>query len=249
MTSLRLAVSALALAISSPAVSAADFGFNDNGNPFAGPYVGLFGGYQGAKIVGNFHGYVSNGYPEINYQSEYDNSLADGWKYGGYAGYNVAVDSFIFGLELGGGGQDVSKTMLEEYNPGTSDYAYTKAESQLEWFVEAKLKAGYTLDNNMVYATGGVAINREKFKSVYEYPRYPNYYAEAEGTFDSISPILGVGYERIFDSGMTLRAEANYTLSASENKLGDAAGTLSPLYDYTKLDGIVDIRVGVGFNF
>ena len=241
MTSLRIAVSALALVISAPAVSAADFGFSDNGNPFAGPYVGLFGGYQGAKIVGNF-GANNNGYPEISYNFEYDNSLADGWKYGGYAGYNVAVDSFIFGLEFGGGGQGGSKTMTDVFFD--ADY---EAESQLEWFVEAKLKAGYTLDNNMVYATGGVAINREKFKSVYD---DSNNYSEAEGTFDSISPILGVGYERIFDSGMTLRAEANYTLSASENKLGDAAALyFSSEFDYTKLDGIVDIRVGVGFNF
>lgn len=242
----RLVISAFAIAAASTAANAADFGFVENGgNVFAGPYIGVFGGYQAGTIDGKFDG--QNNLGLLSYFRGYDNEISHGYKYGGYVGYNIAVDQFIFGIEIGGGGQHLSTKYSENF--GTAEYPNIEsANSTLNWFAEAKVKSGFSFDSNLVYVTGGISINENTLKMRKYWPENQQDY-ENTNTYHSLSPIVGAGYEHAFGSGMVLRAEVNYTLPGKANTILGPGWWWGDNLDYTKLDGLVDARMGIGVNF
>ncbi|GLS20411.1 porin [Labrys miyagiensis] len=152
----RSAVAAdLALKPSDPSAPLAATPFD-----WTGPYIGLHAGYGWGREHDDLsENGVTTTPPPANLLTA-DHFNLSGFVGGAHAGYNYQFPSqFVVGVE-----GDIDYTDLNGSHRFTTPAPGGKLKFNTNWQASARLRAGYAIDNLLLYATGGVAFSGGELK-------------------------------------------------------------------------------------
>jgi outer membrane immunogenic protein len=190
--------------------------FYEPSRPWSGFYLGLHGGggWSGSDLS----------FPEANFYSTVPNqgysSSADGWVFGGHAGYNFQFGSLVFGPEVSYSGMTLKDYQTGGVDPNFPADAYR---TRVEDLLTVTGRLGFAINRDwLVYARGG--------------------WARAEVSVDALSgpPVPNVGAQwKTHLDGWTAGGGIEY-------KVGKY-GVLGLEYSYVKLDNeTVSSKFGPG---
>jgi outer membrane immunogenic protein len=171
-----------------------------------------------------------------------DNFDMDGFLGGVHGGYNWQMDQFVFGIE---GDIDYTNISGSEgyagYIPNLDTYVEGNLDLESNWQASLRLRAGYAVDNFLLYATGGVAFADGKMTSS-GYNVWDDEYYSSDDSNTHTGWTIGVGAEYAFSPNWIARAELRYTDFGSKT--------------YDLLEGPVDsswdqtaVTVGLSYKF
>ncbi len=120
---------------------------------WTGPYVGIHAGYGVPSFDGAFDTGELPTHEDVTYPDDID---ADGFVGGGQVGYNHQIDNIVLGVEA-----DISFT---DFAGDTVDDQSDIVEAKLDYLASLRARAGFALDNLLIFATGGVALAKGQFK-------------------------------------------------------------------------------------
>lgn len=174
----RLALSGAALLVATVAAGAADLPLRSP-PPYippppppplwTGPFVGLHAGFtfgkpgnevdgKGLFCNGDFCDGYTSGYEYVSGGKSSDGSFAGGAQ----IGYNVQLNpSFLIGGVVDFTWMDRSSSRSKSatsYDPPWSETIEYSDSMKQDWLATARLRAGLTFDNLLIYGTGGVAM-------------------------------------------------------------------------------------------
>jgi outer membrane immunogenic protein len=161
---------------------------------WSGPYIGLHAGWGWGREDDD----QSRLFPNVILTDALgDHFDMDGFIGGVHAGYNYQINQFVLGVEGDIDYSSIKGDVRASYLGG--DFIRND-ELKTDWQGSARLRAGYAIDNFLIYATGGVAFANAKFK--------------VNGFDDSNTHIgwtVGLGAEYAFTQNWIGRAEVRYT--------------------------------------
>ncbi|QIG47076.1 porin family protein [Nordella sp. HKS 07] len=220
---------------------------------WTGGYLGLQGGYAwGENDVGfsDLAGAVPNppvfegidGDDVVMLEGDDGKIDLEGWIGGAHAGYNVQMDSFVFGLEgdIEFAGMDGDTDLFfSETDPGPIG----EVKQEIDWLGSLRLRLGYAMDRSLIYLTGGLAAGgvdsevRLLAPSVHE--------SESDTAWGWT---LGGGFEYAFTDELSGNIEYRYTdLESTEVSVDQADFGFS---GKTKFDNNFNaVRVGLSWHF
>jgi len=174
--------------------------------PFSwtGFYAGVHAGYAWGGQDDNQSSLFNDPIPADNFDM-------DGFIGGVHGGYNWQMDQFVFGIE---GDIDYTNIKGSEGYAGyvpNLDYDYLSGSLELEsnWQASLRLRAGYAVDNFLMYATGGVAFADGKMTSS-GYSDYVGAYSSDDSN-THVGWTIGLGAEYAFSPNWIARAEIRYS--------------------------------------
>jgi outer membrane immunogenic protein len=171
-----------------------------------------------------------------------DSFNVDGFIGGVHGGYNWQMDQFVFGVE---GDIDYTNIKGSEgyagYIPNFGEDVVGELELKSQWQASARLRAGYAVDNFLMYATGGIAFADGKLSSN-GYYTFDGAGFGSDDTNTHVGWTIGAGAEYAFSPNWIARAEIRYTDFGSKT--------------YELLEGPVDaswdqtsVTVGLSYKF
>lgn len=163
---------------------------------WSGPYIGLHAGYGWGRENDDQSSLSENGPVTPPQTPPADHFSLGGFVGGAHAGYNYQMNQFVIGGEA-----DIDYTALDgshRYDLGGGNTGTLKFKT--DWQGSARLRAGYAIDNFLLYATGGIAFANGKLT--------------AGGFHDSNTHVgwtIGAGAEYAFTQNWIGRAEVRYS--------------------------------------
>ncbi|MEP7173675.1 MAG: outer membrane protein [Aestuariivirga sp.] len=158
---------------------AADAPFVDPAYDWSGFYVGIQGGYGWGDYDVALEIPPHNGFPSdgADFGGEFDDDFLGGI----HAGYNfMATENFVFGLEA-----DIETTGFNgDQDPSTDHF-----KMKIPVMGSLRARAGYSLDNLLIYGTGGLAIAAGDFDTEIQ-----NTFADNKETFVGFTVGAGVNW-------------------------------------------------------
>lgn len=190
---------------------------------WSGPYIGVFG--AAVAVDGSFDGTCSclATYTDIEHSGiGYAGGILGGWNY--------QMDSFVFGVEgdwaFGG-------------NVATNDEPTIDTDLSFNNIATVRARAGFAVDNTLLYVTGGLAAVDMEFGGV-----ITNHVDDSDWVYGWT---VGGGLEHAFTPNFSGRIEYLYVdLEDSDYNLVDGATTLDATQSF---DDIHMVRVGLTYNF
>jgi outer membrane immunogenic protein len=177
----------------------------------ADPIVDLPYDWSGLYIGAEIGGLWGEGDTSIPaYPATFDLST-DGWGGGLYAGYNFQSGFWVFGLE-----GDVN--LLDVDGEHASGLVGEQYAIEQEWDASVRARAGYAIDNMLLYVTGGAA-----FSSI------DTFYIPLAGGHDKndlFGWTVGGGLEYGFTPNMTARVQYLYTDYGNESFFHNGPSTV-----------------------
>lgn len=178
---------------------------------WTGFYAGVHAGYAWGSEDDNQSNLFGDPLVESNGPTA-DSFDVDGFIGGVHAGYNWQANQFVFGVE---GDVDYTNIKGSEGYAGyvpNFDYAYAEGNLELksQWQASARLRAGYAVDNFLMYATGGVAFADGKMTSS-GYDVWDDAYYSSDDSNTHVGWTIGIGAEYAFTPNWIARAELRYT--------------------------------------
>ncbi len=179
-----------------------------------------------------------------------------GFTGGAQIGYNHQVNEFVFGFETDFGyfGTDESESVTVVY-PDYSPYTYTlKQSASTDWLFTARPRVGWTTDNFLIYATGGLAITNVKYTENFS-DNYDVYDVTHAHSKSQIMPgwTVGAGAEYALMGKWSLKGEYLYadfgSFSTKSNNMVDASARA---YSSTVFRNSLDLTSHIlrtGFNY
>jgi outer membrane immunogenic protein len=168
---------------------------------------------------------------------------------GGTVGFNWQYRSFVFGLEADWSWVDWDKSTNGFY----AGYGYdNRINAQWDSFATARARAGYAVDNVLLYITGGVAWAKVKHSASYDFadPDYAcgtNYYSSCVSKTNT-GLAVGAGIEAMLGSNWSVKGEYLYldfkTMSTHDTSYSYGYG---PGYDWN--DSAHIFRLGLNYRF
>ena len=209
------------------------------------------GAYAGAQIgTAAFSSQVSSDSDYLPGSSiRHDDN--NGLMIGGQIGYNMVRCSSLFGIEA-----DLAWTNAEStwgLNPLTSNSgAGFAGRSELNWYSSIRTRAGITVDNLLLYMTGGIAFADIKHSGT----ATPGNWCECGGpsSFSNSDTrwgwVVGGGLEHRLSDRISVKAEALYTRFEDKGFTFDQSPTFGPgsIASLKAHDDLVTIRMGVNFK-
>lgn len=213
-----------------------------DGHDWTGAYVGIHGGFGKSDISGVYDSpdarrndlFVDDG------QGYFEMAPKD-FVGGAQLGYNWQVGHVVFGGEA-----DLSQADWYQELRYASDDDLLSVE--MDWMATARARAGYSFDNLLVYATGGLAWTNMRFTGNDDYRRTSRRETGIVD-FDKTGLALGGGTEYAINDHFSVKADAllisfddiinTARLEADERKPGD----------FVKLDDMFLARVGINYRF
>jgi outer membrane immunogenic protein len=193
------------------------------------------------------------GYGEANYSGEFDepdapdstdpqpddldlNGIAGGLQ----AGWNWQMDSLVLGVEGDVTFTDWSDKIRNDTNSAES------INGEVNLLATLRLRAGFAVDNLLLYVTGGGAIADATYNA--------NDTQECCGSdnhvdFNDIGYVVGGGAEWGLDEHWTIRAEALYYGFNDEEDAGHLTGDSGTFDDNVEFKDAWVVRGGVNFRF
>lgn len=154
-------------------------------------------------------------------------------------GYNFQHGKWIYGFEADLGLSSAKANL----SGGTYGFSIDTGVSVLS---TARLRVGYTFDNSMVYATGGLALAKTRDQYMQSYFGTPYSWAKAGWR---AGWTLGAGIEHMLTKNISIKGEGLYYDLGSTNL--ESTGTVGSTYAWgvrTKMDGFV-ARIGLNYHF
>lgn len=209
---------------------------------WTGAYVGVHGGFGSSDILGIYDSpdvdgnewFVKDG------EGKFDMAPRD-LVTGAQVGYNWQIGRVVLGGEA-----DLSHAdWYQELLYGDDD---DQLSVEMDWLATARARAGYSIDNLLIYGTGGVAWTNMRFTGNDDFRRTSR---RETGTvdFDKMGLALGAGTEYALNEHFSIKADAllisfddivdTAKLQADETKPGD----------FVELDEIFLARVGINYRF
>ncbi|WP_395687447.1 outer membrane protein [Aestuariivirga sp.] len=232
-----LAMVAASSVLIAASANAADVEVVDTAAGWSGFYVGAAVGYGGAS----FDGVTDTSEGDTEDSTWMSGDLQGGLTYGGYAGFNIDHGGIVFGLEADFGGADFSETAADDDGDDIDTH-------DVNWIGTLRGRVGASYDSTLIYMTGGVALAGSTFESTDN----KNSCCENTGKDDllSVGYVIGAGLEHQFHNNISLRLEGLYygamnEHTYNENELQEDMDS----GDYAKIDGMVQIRAGLGYHF
>ncbi len=200
--------------------------------------------------TGTWDGLYLGGFVGINgseYDADHDSDIADdnqvlddyeakGLVYGGTLGYNLQMDSFIYGIE-GDLTFGSAKTEMTASDGGSTFDSDWPLEVEADYLATLRLRVGYeVVPALMVFGTGGIAYRSTEMAIPDE---------ELTETFDAVGYAVGAGAEYKYSDTISLKAE--YVMHGF-----DKTYDISNVPDGNKGDFLTinDVHVGrIGLNF
>lgn len=169
---LLLAAAAVLPLTAAPAMAQQTWGYD-----WTGPYVGVNIG-QGRNADFDLDALLqidgdSNFFPEALHGRDFPTLRVfdgDGLIAGVQGGYNVQMDSFVFGLEADIQYSDIEKDIAIPNAPGGADDnpdGFTDLNFNIDYYSTLRGRAGFAWDRFMVYATAGGAFGNVDFDRNY----------------------------------------------------------------------------------
>lgn len=193
---------------------------------WSGPYVGVFG--AAVAVDGTFDG-VCNPVCGTTYTDMEQSGI--GYAGGILGGWNHQIDSFVFGFE---GDWAFGGTVA------TNDEAGVDTDLSFNNIATLRARAGFALDNTLLYATGGLAAVDMEFGAVMSTNESDSKWAYGW--------TAGGGLEHAFSDNLSGRIEYLYVgMEDVDFSMTDGAATT---LDATQsFDDIHMVRVGLTYNF
>lgn len=224
---------AVAMAAIAPAANAADLIIadpmppvimTDAGFDWSGFYAGLNAGHVSgrAESVGAVSGVTTA--PNVT-----------GGLLGATAGVNAQFDSFVLGLE-----GDVAWTGATGSAACTANPAFT-CTGNLDWLGTIKARAGFAIDQVLLFATAGLAAGGATANITPAAPGITNTFS---GTMTGWT--VGGGVEAAITDTISVKAEYGYV---SLGGLQAPIGTLSSVEASNLSAAVHVVKVGVNFHF
>ncbi|WP_413988000.1 outer membrane protein [Labrys okinawensis] len=121
---------------------------------WTGPYVGLHAGYGWGREHDDLSTLAGAPPPVVIIPPLADHFDANGFIGGAHAGYNYEFPSqFVIGVE-----GDIDYSDLNGSQRFTTPAPGGKMKFNTDWQASARLRAGYAIDNLLLYVTGGAAF-------------------------------------------------------------------------------------------
>ena len=233
--------------------------------PWAGPYIGVHGGYaidrdSPVTTGGLFAGNINN----VNAEARPPRLLRDkeGYVGGGQIGYNIQHGMIVAGLEADFSATDFSSSQVYR-SPRTFGAApagtASDFSSRMNYLGSVRGRVGIASDNLLIYGTGGYAYGQVKNRATFRNGVNPNQIDFAgSNDYDPDGWVAGAGVEyavpiynplaRFGSSRMTLRGEyLHYDLQDRNLFVNAVAGTGSYV---TRFKNDADVfRAGLNFKF
>jgi outer membrane immunogenic protein len=214
--------------------SAADLAFKPSDpvapavvTPFdwTGPYIGLHAGYGWGKEHDNMS---ENGVPPVGIpQTTADSFNLSGFVGGVHAGYNYQfANQFVIGVE-----GDIDYSDLNGSQRFNTPAPGGNLKFKTQWQGSARLRAGYAIDNLLLYSTGGLAIANAELK--------------VNGSSDTNTHVgwtVGVGAEYAFTQNWIGRVEVRYS-DFSKQSYSTSLGRVKAGFNETTA------TVGISYKF
>jgi outer membrane immunogenic protein len=187
-------------------------------NKWDGFYAGINAGYvqsnsqyKSTTSTAGDNPFFGNG--DVDFYQKYGNNSANGNNIlaGVSAGYNWQSNNLIYGISSSFLSFDLSKSITNTYVPNqyvTS--TYTK-EIKSDWLLTIDGKLGRSINNTLIYVTGGLALSDLKLSST-----FIDSGNAATGTGSShtstlkVGPTIGFGFEQKIDDVWSVKAEYKY---------------------------------------
>jgi outer membrane immunogenic protein len=225
---LRLAI-AVTVLLPMPSALAADLDvpspdFRPADFDWSGPYIGVFG--AAVAVDGSFDGVCSclDTYEDVEHSGiGYAGGILGGWNY--------QMDSIVFGVE---GDWAFGGTVA------TNDEPLINTDLSFNNIATLRARAGFALDNTLLYVTGGLAAVDMEFGAVMSTTESDSKWAYGW--------TAGGGLEHAFSQNFSGRIEYLYVgLDDVDFSMTDGAATT---LDATQsFDDIHMVRVGLTYNF
>lgn len=202
---------------------------------WSGPYVGVFG--AAVAVDGTYDATCTNAVPcdPLTYTDMEHSGI--GYAYGILGGWNYQMDSFVFGVEgdwaFGGTVATNDEVFAPPVGAIDTDLSFNN-------IATLRARAGFALDNTLLYVTGGLAAVDMEFGAVMS-------------TTESDSKwvygwTVGGGLEHAFSDHFSGRIEYLYVgLDDVDFSMTDGAGTT--LDAAQSFNDIHMVRAGLTYNF
>ncbi|MHA6731372.1 outer membrane protein [Devosia sp. A369] len=200
------------------------YSYTDAGFDWNGFYAGLAGGYGSGttRSVGDVTGVITD-------------TPVSGGLLGITLGGNVQYDAFVLGLE-----GDVLWSGMSGTAACIGAPAYS-CNASVDWMGSLRGRAGFAMDNVLLFATGGLAIAGGKGTIT---PTFPGTTSTFSDTF--VGWTLGGGVEMAVTEAISVKAEYSFANLGSRTA---PIGTLGTIQSYTVSPVVHAVKVGVNFHF
>jgi outer membrane immunogenic protein len=196
---------------------------------WSGPYIGVFG--AAVAVDGTYDATCTNVVPcaVLTYTDIEHSGI--GYAGGILGGWNYQMDSFVFGIE---GDWAFGGTVATNDEPGIdTDLSFNN-------IATLRARAGFALDNTLLYVTGGLAAVDMEFGAVMSTSE-----SDSKWVYGWTA---GGGLEHAFSERLSGRIEYLYVgLDDADFSMTDAADTT--LDATQQFDDIHMVRVGLTYNF
>jgi outer membrane immunogenic protein len=214
--------------------------------PIAPTWTGFYLGFNGGwgwtssnNVTVTPTGAIAGAFPAFSISQQ-----ADGPVFGGQAGYNYQVGSWVFGIEGDVDGFGSQKGFKSVFEPTTG--AFFSASATPQWLATVRGRLGYTWGPGMIYITGGGAWSGVHYDV--------NDGGFTNGTFNNTRSgwTLGAGYEWMIAPNWMVRAE--YLYYGFNNSVNNSAavpavfGGGAIAHNWDKMNTSV-ARLGLNYKF
>ena len=190
-------------------------------------------------------------------------SRSTGFTGGAQIGYNHQIDQYVVGAEIDFQNIGRNKKIYSVNSPhgnGDPDQVTSVVNSGTEWLGTGRIKAGYTFDNMLFYATGGLAMGSVKTAITTDTLSIPvrasdGQYFTASKSETKWGWALGLGTEYAVTQNISIKAEylhynlGSVTVASIPNAAAIALDSPNPIAT-TKFSISGDlVRVGLNHRF
>lgn len=208
---------------------------------WAGPYIGVHGGWGMAHVDGVFDvSELEEGNPDGSETTFVDDMDPDGWLGGFHAGYNFQQGSFVLGPEIDISFADINGDAADEEGNDV-------VEANINWLASLRLRAGVAFDRVLVYGTGGLAYANGDFEVIDDLGDVGDENSGSAG-IDAWGGVLGGGLEFAVTNNVALRIEGLHYFFDEESDTSDLTDDSDP-GDFVSLDGVTVVRAGLSLGF
>lgn len=199
-----VAAAAMITGIAMTGARAADIIAEPAAHDWSGLYIGAHVGYGEAF----FNGCVSCGGDQDEDLDASDLDLSDVVG-GGHLGYNFQMDSLVLGIEA-----DFTWAGFDDSANEAGGSGGDRINGDVDYLASIRARAGYAMDDILVYATGGVAFTEAEIEG------------EQHGNFDNakfndVGGVVGGGVEWAASDMVSLRAEGLYYFFGDKEDVSD----------------------------
>ena len=164
----------------------------------------------------------------------------DGFTIGVQAGYNYQINQFVLGAEADANWVDGSDNRGALGSTGLNYFSSSK----VEWLSTIRARAGFAINNVLIYGTGGFAFGEAKSTVTLSLPGSA-WTGSESGTRTGWT--LGAGVEYAFTRNITARVEYLYYDLGDKTYTTNTVGALQATAK-AQFDGNI-IRAGVNYKF